>query len=575
MDFLQLAYWGLRCGGKANLERHVMRWQRQGASASDPLLLDGIEFAAVFAALALLACLPVLLCETLPLIDYPNHLARMHILSALPRPEHLQNYYAIGWQPLPNLAMDLTVPVLARWLPLAWAGKAFVAAILCLMSGGAAFLHRVLFGRWSAWPFLAFLLVYDHSLLWGFVNYLFGIGVSLFALASWITLRFRPRLRLAVGAIFALVLFFCHLLAFGLYSIMAIGYEAGIVLRERKPLARAVRSLILAGAPFLPAAVIYSLLTPRAGGGQIAFNPIAEKVLLLLSPFDNYNFPFDVACFAAAVLAIGFVFWRRWVRLDTAVVMPLGLLFLTYLLMPDALATASGADGRIPLLLGLFLVAGSRWTAPKKSAARAFMGAALALFLVRLSAVGTEWLESDRFYAQLLPAFEKIPAGSRVAVANPTHSVDFLAPSLSHFPALAVVRRNAFVPTLFALPAQQPIALQPYFAAIASQLSTERLWAALVERTAPLDAIEHAAFAEYDFVIFHALHPFALPPSRELTPLFITPRFVLAGVNTVSASRGSGLCIRPLPSVPVAAALCASWARTSPRRSNTCPRASR
>jgi len=537
MDFQRLAYCGLRCGGKASLERHMTRWQRQGVPASDPLLLNGIEFAAVFAALALLACLPVLLCETLSLIDYPNHLARMHILSAPPSSKQLQNYYAVVWQPLPNLSMDLIVPVLARWLPLAWAGKAFVAAILCLMSGGAAVLHRVLFGRWSAWPFLAFLLVYDHSLLWGFVNYLFGVGVSLFALASWVALRFRPRLRLAVGAIFALALFFCHLLAFGLYGVMAIGYEAGIVLRERTPLARATRSLILAGAPFLPEAAIYLLLTPRAGGDQIVFNPILDKALLLFAPFDNYNFSFDLACFAAVVLTTGFVFWRRWVRLDMAVAMPLGLLFLTYLLMPDSLATASGADGRIPMLLGLLLVAGSRWTVPRKSAARAFAGTALALFLVRLSTVGAEWLESDRFYAQLLPAFEKISAGSRVAVANPTDSVDFLAPSLSHFPALAVARRNAFVPTLFAHPAQQPIALKPYFAAIASQLSTERLWAALVERTAPLDAIERAAFAEYDFVIFHALHPFALPPSRELTPLFITPRFVLARVNTVSARR--------------------------------------
>ena len=53
------------------------------------------------------------------------------------------------------------------------------------------------------------------SLLWGFVNYLFGVGVSLFALASWIALRFRPRLRFPAAAIFALVLFFCHLLHSG------------------------------------------------------------------------------------------------------------------------------------------------------------------------------------------------------------------------------------------------------------------------------------------------------------------------------------------------------------------------
>ena len=118
--------------------------QPRGTPVSDPLRLDSAAFAALFVILATLACLPVLLCETLPLIDYPNHLARMHILSALPSSARLQDYYAIAWQPLPNLAMDLTVPPLARWMPLAWAGKAYVVATLCLMSGGAAVLHRAL-----------------------------------------------------------------------------------------------------------------------------------------------------------------------------------------------------------------------------------------------------------------------------------------------------------------------------------------------------------------------------------------------------------------------------------------------
>ncbi len=504
---------------------------------SDPLRLDSAAFVPLFVLLATLACLPVLLCETLPLIDYPNHLARMHILSALPSSARLQNYYAIAWQPLPNLAMDLTVPPLARWMPLAWAAKVYVLATLCLISGGAAVLHRVLYGRWSAWSLLAFLLLYDHALLWGFLNYLFGIGVSLFALAAWIALRPRPWLRFQAGAIFALVLFFSHLLAFGLYGVMAMGYEAGIIFRERLRPARAMGALILAGAPFLPPTAIYLLLTPKSGADYIAYNDLTDKIPLFFNIFNNYSLPFDVACFAIAVLATGFAFWQRWVRLHPAITVPLGLLLLTYLLMPDQLATASGADGRIPLVLALLLVAGSSWTAPKKAAVRAFMGAALVLFLVRVSAVGAEWLENDRFYTQLLPAFDKIPAGSRVAVANPSGTVDLPTPSLCHFPALAVVRRNAFVPTLFALPTQQPISLRPYYAALALQLSPERLWAALVERTEPLDTVERTAFAEYDLVIFEALLPFAVPPSRELTPLFITPRFVLARINTVSASR--------------------------------------
>jgi hypothetical protein len=501
------------------------------------LFVRGTAFAALFALLAILATLPVLLCETLPLVDYPNHLARMHILSTLKNSALLQSYYEIVWRPLPNLAMDLTVPPLTRWLPLAWAGKAFVVASLCLMSGGAAVLHRVLFGKWSAWPLLAFLLLYDATLLWGLVNYIFGLGVSLFALAAWIAFRSRLRLRLALGAAFALVLFFAHLLAFGLYGVMAIGYEVGAILHRQLRPVRAIGALILAATPFLPPAAIYLLLTPKAGGGHIAYLPISYKLTSFFGIFGITSLPFDLACFAIAVLATSFVFWRRWVRLHPAIVVPLVFLFLTFLIMPDELATASGADRRIPLLLALLLVAGSRWSAPIAGTARIFAGAALLLFVVRLSVLGAAWLESDRLYAQLLPALDEIPAGSRVAVATSPGAGIFPPPSLLHFPTLAVVRRNAFVPTLFAYPAQQPIALRRHYAALASQLPPGRLWAAFVERSAPLDSAERAALAQYDFVIFEGRRPFAVQPSNELSLLFAAPRFVLARVNIVSASR--------------------------------------
>ena len=186
----------------------------------------------------------------------------MHILSALPTSEFLQRCYEISWRALPNLAMDLTVPPLAGWLPLAWAGKVFVISTLCLLAGGAAVLHRILFSSWSAWPLLAFLLLYSRTFLWGLLNYLFGVGLSLFALALWIALANRPWIRLAAGTAMALCLFFAHLLAFGLYGILVMGYEAGVILQKRLSLARLPGALVLAGATFLPAIAIYLLLTP-------------------------------------------------------------------------------------------------------------------------------------------------------------------------------------------------------------------------------------------------------------------------------------------------------------------------
>src|SRR5260221_451170 len=269
----------LRRSRRGTLRRPPWARRRMPASmraATDLPALGLRRFALLFAALFAAAAAPVLMCDTLPLFDYPNHLARMHILADLARSPDLQRFYEIAWRPVPDLAMDAIVPMLAQVMPLDWAAKAFVLLTLLLLVGGAAALHRTLFGVWSAWPCLAFLLLYSRILLWGFLNYLFGLGLGLCALALWIALR--------------------------------------------------------------------------------------------------------------------------------------RLLALVYLAMPSQLATASGADRRIPLLLGLVLVAGSEWMAPRATARRIFLAAALVLFAARLGVVTARWHDSDRLYASLLPALDRLPA---------------------------------------------------------------------------------------------------------------------------------------------------------------------
>ncbi len=490
---------------------------RQGA----PLI------AALFAA----AAMPVLLCDALPLFDYPNHLARMHILAAFAQSEPLQRYYEIAWRPLPDLAMDLVVPPLARLLPLAWAGKAFVLLAFFLLAGGAATLNRVLFGRWSAWSCLAFLLLYSRTLLWGFLNYLFGIGLGLFALALWIALaRRRAALRFAVGSVLALALFFAHLLACGLYGVLVAGHASGVAWRRRAAPRQALGELLVAALPFLPALAVLALLTPGSAGGAVVYGNVLRKLDLLFSVFDNYSRPFDVAGFALAVVALLFAFWRRWVRLEPSMAAPLGLLALVYLAMPSQLATASGADHRIPVMLGLVLVGSSRWAGPSLRAERLFLGAALLLFLLRLGVVALHWHASDRIYAGLLPALDALPVGSRLAVAYPPDALNSQPTPLAHFPLLAVVRRDAFVPTLFAFPTQQPVALAPRYRALRDRLPPERLWSAFIGGGPPLDAAERAALAQYDDIVFVGRAAFAAPAAQPLLPVFAAPRFALFAV---------------------------------------------
>ena len=489
------------------------------------------RFVLLFAALFAAAAVPVLVCDTLPLFDYPNHLARMHILADLARSPELQRFYAIEWRPVPDLAMDAVVPALAHILPLDWAGKAFVLSTLLLLAGGTAVLHRVLFGAWSAWPCLAFLLLYSRILLWGFLNYLFGLGLALCALAAWIALGRRPAaLRLAAGVIAALALFFTHLLAFGLYAVLVMGYEAGEALRRRPGWSKAAGALALAGAAFGPALLILFVATPAALGGAVRYGRPLRKLDLMFSVFDNYSRPFDVACFAAVVVALIFLFARRWVRLAPAMTLPFALLVLVYLAMPSQLATGSGADHRIPLLLGLVLVAASDWAVPRVRARRIVLVLALALLAARLGVVTAVWRESDRLYASLLPALDGLPAGSRLAVAYPPEALNSEAAPLAHFPTLAIIRRDAFVPTLFAFATQQPVTLRPEYRALADRLTPERLWAGLIAAAPPLDGDEQAALAAYDYVAVVGRHPFRPPVQARLAVVFAAPRFALLRV---------------------------------------------
>ncbi|MBM3488403.1 MAG: hypothetical protein FJX67_17525 [Alphaproteobacteria bacterium] len=148
---------------------------------------------ALYLAFATIAMVPLFAVETIPLDDYPNHLARMHILVEHARTPALQTFYDVRWAAFPNLAMELVVVPLAALVPVELAGRLFLAATLVLLVAGVAAVHRALTGRWSAWPAAAFLLLYNDTLLFGFVNYLFALGLALLSFAAWIALAAARR----------------------------------------------------------------------------------------------------------------------------------------------------------------------------------------------------------------------------------------------------------------------------------------------------------------------------------------------------------------------------------------------
>ena len=75
------------------------------------------EVVAAYLILGALTLSPLLWAAVPPLIDYPDHLARMWVLLHARDIPALASNYIVDWRLLPNLAMDLVVPALAQVMP--------------------------------------------------------------------------------------------------------------------------------------------------------------------------------------------------------------------------------------------------------------------------------------------------------------------------------------------------------------------------------------------------------------------------------------------------------------------------
>src|SRR5437899_8969630 len=86
------------------------------------------QIAILFATLTLLISIPIWTHPLPPLSDYVNHLARMQVIAELSNNHPIATFYQVNWQVIPNLAMDIIVPPLARIVNVYLAGQVFLVS---------------------------------------------------------------------------------------------------------------------------------------------------------------------------------------------------------------------------------------------------------------------------------------------------------------------------------------------------------------------------------------------------------------------------------------------------------------
>jgi hypothetical protein len=490
--------------------RHPNPSPAYGRDEKSPILdFSRLQVAALFVLFAFIAAIPVLLHPLPPISDYINHLSRMHVIAAIGRDSDLARFYQVNWEVIPNLMMDMMLPVLVRIMSIYAAGQAYMIASFVLILSGTFALNRQLHGRWSVLPLAAFPLLYNYVFLVGTMNYVSGIGLSLWALVAWIALRERNlALRLAISALFVTALFFCHLYALGTYGLGLLAFElhrlwispslswdrgrpAGILSKEeggaggtKVGLARlwhfkmsksatadfdpAVRTLparlfdfVATGLPFLPVLPLM-MMSPTWGLRSEIGWELNGKIDGLLYVINVYSGTVGALLAGVLVVAVGFLLYHRALRFHAFGFVLLAVGAIMYMAMPRVIFDTYMADQRLPISLAFMVIACAELDLRRLGLRHPFarQGVVAVLFLllaIRVLEVQTVWASLSPGAASFRESVALIDRGAKVMVAyaDPDGGDNVRNLGLVHAACLAIIERSALVTTVFTVVGKQ------------------------------------------------------------------------------------------------------------------------
>jgi hypothetical protein len=505
------------------------------------------QIAVLFGVLAAITVVPIILYPWPPLTDYINHLSRMHIIATVGSDPDLAKFYDVNWQIIPNLMMDLIVPPLQRLMNVYVAGQVYTIASFVLIIAGTLALNRQLFGRWSVLPLIAFPLLYNNVFLVGTMNYIFGMGLALWALTAWVTLReHHPLVRLAVSLLFVLALFFCHLFAVGIYGLGLAAFEINrLIVHYRGSSSAADRArwpildFVSTGLPFLP--VVPLLMMSPTWGLRGSF------VWELNGKLDGLIYVVEVYSHSAALLLTGIVAFaagfgarHRALQFHSVgwVLVILGA--ITYVAMPRVIFETYMADQRLPISLAFMIIACAHLNLGSSHVRRGFATVLVLLLAIRVFEVQNMWSDASKISVSFRDSVRLVERGSKVLVAyaDPDAGDDVKDLVLVHAACLAIIERSSLVTTAFTVKGKQILEVrEPYRGRVDRDDGTPPSVAQLLQVAEEGPQEGNQGYwskwtTDYDYVYVLFTDPsYENPDPTRLTTLYTGDRFALFRIN--------------------------------------------
>ncbi len=413
--------------------------------------------------------------QALPFVDYPQHLALAATLrrtlgggpEAVLFEANLASY---------NSLFHVLVALCHVVLPIDAAGKLVLGGYIALTGAATLALLREA-GRPRERAFLVLPVLMGYSIVWGFVNFGFGVAIQLLTLSRVIRRvegRTPPSLRAdALTAALALLGVWSHLLGSALAYMLMLTAIVVRVQAADEPLGARLKAALRTGAPLLPAiGYAYWVYRHQNAGPHVNYEyassegndvPALAKVRDFLTyatglRLDEHDA--TVLLLALALLVLGAALrderdrpppYLRWFFVVSLV---------SYLVVPHVLWATCYVFERISFFIVLSLVLWAPRARPRLEAALrpAYVAVGLAaagLFFQAMGAAGVELADLDR-------VLEDAPAGRRVTglvFAPKTPSTHQW--SLLHSPAYYVARKGGEVAFSFTRTMSLPVHYRP------------------------------------------------------------------------------------------------------------------
>jgi len=385
--------------------------------------------------------------------DYTNHLARAYIATAIDGSEALRRCYEIDYRFVPNFSIEMIVPRLAELFGLYGAGALLVAVSVVLAPLAGVLLSRTVNGGAGAWlPLLGFATLFNRNLEFGFVNFLFSLGLALLCFCLWVRMKPGWCRSFAIAPLAAFVAA-NHILGFLFLGYIALLWEGSKFAFGERGTARQFIPLLMIrdGAAFLPglALIAYGFFIADDVSTYTGDMGLwTQRMTALTAGIGFFNSPLSVIAgtFAFAIFSGGLYLGLRKgvleIHRDLAVV-AVGVFFLVAV-MPAHLAGIWALHFRYGGAALILLAAALRFKGARGKTSGAWACAGV-LALLALNGA-THVARIDGSHQELRRAMASLPDGARLISAT--------APDVGfeigvHGASLAVIEADAYVPNLF------------------------------------------------------------------------------------------------------------------------------